>query len=235
MVIIVIASMIAISIIPTVQGWGGRRNRNFVIRSLDDWLYNVTGGPLNPDVGGWASDTLSDPLVIWPHYDRFWELTAVWDCEKYYGFVIDREMSDGRRMITVNMLVKGVPVFMRAIDPVTGSSMVIFEGTMNYLYRYKFIIDLEVWPYFLIPWADDDGYDENGNVLLPVGFIPLFYGSALGCEFVSILFMGSGKGEMLNDWNDLEQGECAEFSVGMLGIAQEEPDVEWPIDFIKVY
>jgi len=226
----VILGLLVLSFVPSVLGWGWSSFwSSTTVRPLDDWFYTAWGGPLNPDIGAWSSDT----LVIKPHVDIEGNVIAVWDCEHYSGCVLDKELSDGRRQITVNLQVEGVPVVIETLDP--ENSIVVFKGIMNYRYQQKFIIDLDVWPFFLIPWADDDGYDENGNVLLPGALLPMLYGSALGFEFISVLLFGSGEGEIVNTWDDMEQGTHAEVKVAMIGYEMEDFGVVWPIDFINIF
>jgi len=201
-------------------------------RSLDDWFYAVDGSYLNADVFVWASDTGSEPLIMFPHIDPAWNLVPIWDCD-YTGFVHDREMSDGRHMITVHMRVKGVPVIVETYNP--ENPITLFVGEMDYLYQYVFIVDCDEWAYWLVFLEfDDDGYDDNGNILLPRGDIPIVYGSMFGFEFISILFIGGGKGTAVNDWNGLETGDSAHVKVGQFGVATDG-SVDWKIDYIKVY
>ena len=105
---------------------------------------------------------------------------------------------------------------------------------MDYIYIQKFIVDITEWPKWLIGWADDNGFDDDGNILLPVYFIPIVFGSIFGFEFVSIKFIGSGKGTAVNNWNGLEPGDSAQVKVGQFGVANEGI-VDWKIDYIKVY
>ena len=234
LLIVAIVGIFLFSFIPTSQGY---QKSGTTKRSLDDWLYSkgkyMYGDPLNPHIGAWASDTLSDPLIMFPHKDVDWNTVPVWECD-YTGFVHDQEMSDGRRMITVHMCVKGVPVVVETLDPENPTT--IFVGEMDYIYVQKFIIDLDVWPGYLIGWADDDGFDDNGNILLPVYYIPTMpiYGSMMGFEFVSIMFIGRGKGTAVNDWDGLEPGDSAKVKVGQFGVANEDI-IDWKIDYIKVY
>jgi len=149
----------AFSFVPIVQGYTFKR-------SLDDWFYYNTGDPMNPHIGPWFSDTLSEPLGLYPHFDINWDLVPIWECEDYTGFVLEREMSDGRHMITVHMRVKGVPVVVEALDLVNPA--IIFKGTMNYMFQLKFIIDIRMWAYILVHQVGEDtAFDENGNILLP--------------------------------------------------------------------
>jgi hypothetical protein len=61
------------------------------------------------------------------------------ECD-YTGFVHDREMDDGRHMITVHMRVKGVPVVVETLDP--ENYMTLFRVKMDYLYVQKFIVNI---------------------------------------------------------------------------------------------
>jgi len=198
-------------------------------RSLDDWFYDANGMPLNPNVGTWNSDE----LIIFPHSDG----TPVWEYD-YNGFVHDRVMSDGRHMITVKMRVKGVPVIIETYNP--ENPITLFVGEMDYLYKQKFIIDLNIWPSFLIPWADDDGFDEYGNVLLPVHYIPLMFYNyngmlfPFGIELISVKFIGIGEGVLVNSWNNLDAGEDVSAIVEMFAKGNGE-SVEWPMNFIEFF
>jgi hypothetical protein len=77
--------------------------------------------------------------------------------------------------------------------------------------------------------ADDDGFDDNGNVLLPFWVVPFFY-PEYGMEFLSVHFFGFGEGTAVNAWNGLEPGDPAKLKFGQLGVP-----AEWPIDYITVY
>jgi hypothetical protein len=229
-----ILGFLILSFIPTSQGCGT------VKRSLeDDWLYQADGQtPLNDYIGYWVSEE----LIAYPHLESNWNFVSILDCN-YYGHILDREMPDGRHMITVHMIVKGAPVMIETFNP--SNPVTLFAGEMNYIFQLKFIIDIDIWPAFLVPWLDDDGFDnETGYVILP-GYLPLAFDSLMwyefGLEFVSVLFIGQGKGEMLNEWNDLELGDAAKVIVATYGSAKEgynfiDPFMPlWPLDFIKLY
>ena len=232
-----VLGLLVLSFVPTVLGSGT------IKRSLeDDWLIAVDGvTPLNDYIGYWASEQ----LIIFPHrdYDPYWNFVSILECDDYDGHILERELPDGGHMITVHMRVKGAPVIVETYDP--SNPITLFKGKMDYIFQLKFIIDIEVWPTFLVPWADDDGFDnETGYVILP-GYLPLAFDSLLwyefGLEFVSVLFIGTGKGEMVNDWNGLELGDTAKVIVATYGSAKKgynfiEPfSPLWPLDFIKLY
>ena len=158
-----VLGLLVLSFIPVSQGCGT------VKRSLeDDWLYEVDGQtPLNDFIGLWASEQ----LIVFPHLDSNWNFVSILDCD-YYGHILDREMPDGRHMITVHMQVKGAPLMVETFDP--SNPVTLFAGEMNYIYQLKFIIDIDVWPTFLVPWLDDDGFDnETGYVILPEYNLPI--------------------------------------------------------------
>jgi hypothetical protein len=81
---------------------------------------------------------------------------------------------------------------------------------------------------------DDDGFDDNGNILLPRGDILMVYGPTFGFEFVSVLFIGCGKGIAVSEWNGLEPGDSAHVKIAQFGVADESA-IDWKIDYIKVY
>ena len=226
-----VLGLLVLSFIPVSQGCGT------VKRSLeDDWLYEVDGQtPLNDFIGLWASEQ----LIVFPHLDSNWNFVSILDCD-YYGHILDREMPDGRHMITVHMQVKGAPLMVETFDP--SNPVTLFAGEMNYIYQLKFIIDIDVWPTFLVPWLDDDGFDnETGYVILPEYNLPIIYGSMLGLEFVSVLFIGAGEGEIINYWDGLEPGDTAKVLLGTYGSAKKGYDLIysftaiWPLNFIKLY
>ena len=226
LLIVTVVGIILFSFIPAVQGYGTTK------RSLDDWFYDANSDPLNPHINFWASDTLSEPVIMFPHFDMGWNLVPVWECD-YTGIVHDKEMSDGRHMITVHMRVKGVPVVVETFNPENPTTL--FVGEMDYIYVQKFIVNLTEWAFWLVLLGfDDDGFDDYGNILLPRGDIPMAYGSMFGFEFVSILFIGGGKGTAVNEWNGLEPGDSAKVKIGQFGVA-DEGSVDWKIDYIKVY
>jgi hypothetical protein len=229
LLIVAVVGIILFSFIPAVQGSQGHGT---IKRSLDDWFYVVDGSDLNPHILAWASDTLSEPVIMYPHFDAGWNLVPIWECD-YTGFVHDREMSDGRHMITVHMRVKGVPVIVETFDPENYKTL--FIGEMDYIYVQKFIVNITEWSNWLVMLGiDDDGFTDDGNILLPRQDIPMVYGSMFGFEFVSILVIGGGKGTAVSEWNGLEPGDSAKTKIGQYGVANEG-SIDWKIDFIKVY
>lgn len=228
LLIVTIVGILLFSFVPQVQGWN--RRYSTIFRPLDDWFYDANGDYLNSDVGVWASETLSDLLVMYPHYDKNWNYIPIWECH-HYGYILDKELSDGKRLITVFLYATGVPVLVGAP---TSVGDLIFEGKMDYLFYFRFKIDVKVWTENLIAWgADDNGFDENGNVELPYYLVPLYF-SEYGVELVSLYLCGYGKETALNAWNDLEPGDSAKVQIGQVATPGEEVP-EWPIDYIKVY
>jgi hypothetical protein len=209
-------------------------------RSLDDWLYQMNSQtPLNDYIGAWASGQ----LIVWPHIGYEEGFVSILDCD-YHGHILEREMSDERHLITVQIHVKGVPVTVETNDP--ENYVVLFDGEMNYLFQLKFIINLTEWPQWLvIAGYDDDGFeDDTGYVGLPA-YLPLTFDSLMwyefGLEFVSVIFISTAKGVMVNDWNGLETGDNAKLKVATHGFANREynflePFVPtWPLDYLKLY
>jgi hypothetical protein len=232
----VVLGLLVISFVPSVLGHGT------ISRSLkDDWLLSVDGvTPLNDHIGYWASEQ----LIVFPHreYDPYWNFVSILECD-YHGHLFERELPDGRHMITVFIQVTEAPVLVETYDP--SNPVTLFAGKMDYIFQLRFIVDLAVWPPFLVPWLDDDGFDdETGYVILP-GYLPLAFDSLMwyefGLEFVSVLFIGTAKGEMVNDWNGLELGDTAKVIVATYGSAKKgynfiDPFAPiWPLDFIKLY
>ncbi|MFX0083637.1 MAG: hypothetical protein ACFE94_17955 [Candidatus Hodarchaeota archaeon] len=230
--------LLVICFLPTVLGHGT------IKRSLeDDWLISVDGvTPLNDHIGYWASEQ----LVICPHreYDPYWNFVSILECD-YHGHILERELPDGRHMITVHIRVKGAPVLVETYDPDPSNIITLFVGKMDYIFQLRFIVDLEEWPPWLVPWLDDDGFDdETGYVILP-GYLPLAFDALMwyefGLEFVSVLFIGTGKGEMVNDWNGLELGDVAKVVGATYGSAKKGYNFIdpfwpiWPCNFIKLY
>ena len=229
LLIVTVVGILLFSFVPTIQGYKGNGT---IKRSLDDWFYAADGSDLNPHIYAWASDTLSEPVIMYPHIDAYWNLVPVWECD-YTGFVHDRELSDGRHMITVHMRVKGVPVVVETLDP--ENYLTLFIGEMDYIYEQKFIVNITEWANWLVVLEiDDDGFDDDGNILLPRGDIPMVFGLMFGFEFVSMKFIGSGKGTAVNYWNELEPGDAAHVKVGQFGVANEG-SIDWKIDYIKVF
>ena len=232
--LILILGLSALSLISTVQGCAT------INRSLDDWLYQMNSQtPLNDYIGAWASGQ----LIVWPQIGYEEGFVSILDCD-YHGHILEREMSDGRHLITVQIHVKGAPVTVETNDP--ENYVVLFDGEINYLFQLKFIIDLTEWPQWLvIAGFDDDGFeDDTGYVGLPA-YLPLTFDSLMwyefGLEFVSVIFIGTAKGVMINDWNGLETGDNAKLKVATLGFAKRgynflEPFVPtWPLDYLKLY
>lgn len=219
-----------------------------VTRSLDtDWFRESEGQPRNnPCIGWWTNY----PLFLLPHFGPDGTFVPIWDCDDYSGKITEKVLSDGRHLVTVNIFVEGAPVWVKE----QGCFRTIFIGEINYVYQQKFIIDLEVWPSFLVPWLDDDGFeDETGLVILPTYYIPLLsslrtFGIDFGLEFVSVLFMGTGEGMMVNPWHQFQPGDSASVMFGVYGTLEEgyswirEPIYDkapfgdvWSLDFLKLY
>ena len=219
-----------------------------VTRSLDtDWFRESEVQPRNNPTIGWWADY---PLFILPHLNLYGENVPIWDCDEYGGSITEEELSDGRHLVTVNIFVKGAPTLVKQ----QGCFRTIFIGEISYLYQQKFIVDLNIWPYFLIPWLDDDGFeDDTGLVILPTYYIPLAsslgtFGVDFGLEFVSVLFVGIGEGEMIYHWKQLKPGDSARMVFGVYGTLEEgyswirEPIYDiapygdvWSLDFLKLY
>ncbi|MFX1497318.1 MAG: hypothetical protein ACFFBH_07315 [Promethearchaeota archaeon] len=241
--------------IPAVQG------ASSIKRPLDDWFYDVFGYDLNPNVGGWVDGYQVRPQGI--DYNMTtdeWIYQPIWECT-YDGFILDRDMHDGRHMITVNINVKNAPVI---VAPPFGSGGYywVFQGFMDYKYQYNFIIDIEVWAGWLIMLGfDDDGFDEYGNILLPRWDLPMVYGSVFGFEFISVHFHGDGEGTIVNYWDESwvgngdriwEPGESAKLSTNMVGLVKDDFKLDhpnywpseysglpwsvlWAVDFVKLH
>ncbi len=231
----IVLGLLVISIVPAALGY------TTVKRSLDkDWFRETDIMPRNnPAIGWWASEE----LTIFPNYDSNWNLLPIRECDVYYGHIIDREMPDGRHMIIVTINVKGAPVIVETYNPT--NSFTLFIGKMNYLYQQKFIIDLDLLPLMLIPWLDNDEFeDETGYVILLGYYIPLVFGEIypeMGLEFVSVHFIGIGERKLVNSWNGLEAGDTAKVNLGALGFATKGYELInlfldiWALDFIKLY
>ncbi|MFW9827954.1 MAG: hypothetical protein ACFFEY_10195 [Candidatus Thorarchaeota archaeon] len=235
----VVLGLLVVCFVPSILGHGT------ISRSLkDDWLLAVDGvSPLNDHIGYWASEQ----LVICPHreYDPYWNFVSILDCD-YHGHLFDRELPDGRHMITVFIQVKGAPVLVETYDPDPSNIITLFTGKMDYIFQLRFIVDLVEWPpWLVIAGFDDDGFDdETGYVLLPA-YLPLAFDALMmyefGLEFISVLFTGTAKGEMVNDWNGLELGDTAKVVGATYGSAKmgyNFIDPYWPIwpcNFIKLF
>jgi hypothetical protein len=68
LVLVSIIGIILFNFLLTVQGHGTTK------RPLDDWFYAADGGPLNPHIYAWASDTSSEAVIMYPHIDADWNL-----------------------------------------------------------------------------------------------------------------------------------------------------------------
>lgn len=244
-----IFGILIISFATTVYGGSS------IKRPLDDWFYDVNGFDMNTHVGYWVDGFQVIPQAI--DYDianEEWILKPIYQCD-YDGFILDRDMHDGRHMITVNINVKNAPVIV-APPYWWGGYYWVFQGFMDYDYEYKFIVDIEVWADWLVLLGfDDDGFDVNGNILLPRWDIPMFYGSIFGFEFISVHFHGNGEGVIVNYWEEgnriWQPGDSAKFTTNMLGLKKDDfkPDhpnymlandnipwnVLWAIDFVKIH
>ena len=239
----VVLVLLVFSFVPAVLGY------STVKRSLDTEWFRETGifPRNNPTIGWWASEQ----LIAYPNYDSDWNEIPIWECDAYSGHIIEREMSDGKYMITVTIIVKGAPVIVETFNP--ANPVTLFKGKMDYIYQQKFIIDLDFWAQFLAentPYDVDgvnDGY-ENGHIILPGYFISIFddylermYGLSMGLDFVSVLLVGHGKGEIINSWNGLEPGDIAKINLGALGTAGKGYKLIdynffiWPLNHIKLY
>jgi hypothetical protein len=211
-------------------------------RSLDDaWLYQLDGKtPLNDYIGAWSP---SEQLIIFPHFNADGNFVSILDCD-YHGHVHEREMPDGRHMITVQIHVKEAPVTVEKFDP--ANPIVYFDGYLDYLFILKFIVDLTEWPQWIVKAGfDDDGFDDDtGYVGLPA-YLPLAFDSLMmyefGLEFVSVIFIGTAKGVMVNGLNGLEYGDAAKLKVATIGFVDRgynfiNPFMPiWPLDYLKLF
>jgi hypothetical protein len=193
---------------------------------------------MNDYIGAWALNE----LIIFPQFNSDENFISILDCD-YHGHILEREMSDGRHLITIQIHVKQAPVTVETFDP--SNYIILFDGKMDYLFQLKFIIDLTIWPSLLVPWLDDDGFDDDtGYVILPA-YIALALDSAMsyemGLEFISVILVGTAKGVMINDWNGLNSGENAKLKVRTVGFAKKGYNFInpyfpiWPLDYIKLY
>jgi hypothetical protein len=70
-----------------------------------------------------------------------------------------------------------------------------------------------------------------------------FFSEFFGVEFISVIFIGTAKGVMLNDWNGLEAGDNAKLKVSTLGFANRGYSFTtmggylpiWSLNYLKLY
>ena len=213
LLLVAVLGLLVFSFIPQTLAY------NVINRSFDDWFYEMGGvNHLNDNLGVWTSGQ----LIVYPQFGYEEGFISILDSD-YHGHILEREMSDGRHMITVQIHVKGAPV--TAYDP--DNYAVLFDGEMNYLFQLKFIINLITWSQSLASMGfDDDGFhDDTGYVGLPayvvISMVSLDgdLSTLFGVEFVSVIFIGTAKGVMVNDWNGLKFGDNAKLQVATLGFA----------------
>ncbi len=239
--LILILGLSALSFMSTVQGC------EVIKRSFDDWFYEMNGvNHLNDNLGVWTSGQ----LIVWPQFGYEEPFISILDSD-YHGHILEREMSDGRHMITVQIHVKGAPVTVETFD--LDNYLVLFDGEMNYLFQLRFIINLTSWSQNLVRMGfDDDGFEnDTGYIGLPAYVVISmassdgFFSELFGVEFVNVIFIGTAKGVMVNDWNDLEAGDNAKLKVATLGFANRgysfittniPPYIPiWSLDYLKLY
>lgn len=208
-----------LSFIPAVQGTSS-------VRPIDDWLLN------NPVTGNMRD---SDNNLI---------MYLAWhDIDPDDGFILERVLKDGSLIITVHAYVTDVDAKVRYTqEPFPW----IFEGTIDYEYRFKFRLYQEI-PgngVYIDPWTDtgiwlNPGERGPGAVLyfwrnvvlhgeilwydkeIPEGRLVNFGNTVIGAEPISLKFVASGSGTVLYEGFGYTPGP-ATINVGQLGLAKPQ-------------
>lgn len=192
LVLSIILITVVFSLIPAATAYRGKENVN--IRPIEDWLTPVVEGDIQ--LGGMPD--WDDDLCIWAFLDD--PVTFHWVSALDYnpkGYVLERVLENNIMLVTVKMLVKGAPFYIRTSPLDFFAGIDIFRGYMDFTYELKFTIDLNT--------LGPDDYDEDGNIIYHPWY---YYVWQLG-NFESVFLCGHGSGEFLNSFDDWEEGDTA--------------------------
>ena len=197
-ILVVALGICMLSFMPTVLG---KANKGPISAFTDT----------NPDVVGWG-DTETN-LAVFPH-GFVWDQETIVDCD-HHGFVLVRELKDGRILFQVNLHVKGAYMYVVWMD----TYGLVFEGEMDYFFSLILIVE--------------------GDISDPV---PNLFNVFLGIEPGETPFMhitGGGTGTFTDYGEELGlgvSGESAKLKVNQVGITKPEghpfyPQM-WPVELV---
>jgi hypothetical protein len=196
LVLSVIVIMVFSSLIPATAAYNGRSTR---IRPIEDWLM-ANNRVDDPPMGGMPD--WEKGLVIWPHLVDHSYVPAGYykpplDCS-YNGIVLEKELDDNKILVSILLHVRDAPfIVVTSFMGDLPSSVPVFQGTMQFLYKLQFTINLDT--------LGPDDYDEDGNILYRPWWWYVWVIFTL--ESVSILARGSGL--FLSAYEGFEEGDTA--------------------------
>ena len=198
----VIVIIVFSSLIPAATAYKGRSNK---VRPIEDWLManNLVDDPPMGGMPDWEKD-----LIIWPQLvDHSFIPEGLYKppltCT-YSGIVLEKELDDNKILVSILLHVKDAPfIIVTSFMGDLPTSVPVFKGTMQYLYKLQFTIDLDS----LDP-EDPNDYDEDGNIIYQPWWWYVWVLYTL--ESVSILARGSG--EFLTSYEGWEEGDTAKMN-----------------------
>lgn len=223
----IIVGILLLGFIPAVQA-------NTTKRPIDDWILRELAH--NPHILGWGD--LDTGLAIFPHFEipyyGIWGECPhpIWEYP-HDGYILERELKDGKFDITVYLNVTDVPFIVR-LDGVG----FIFEGFMHYTFRFRFILDLNH------PDYPDCLIDDDGNIIYApfAAYVFSWYWNEvyLSTEIVSFHVNGAGTGEFTQSYNGWNEGDFSKVKINIVGMTKDfeigHPNfhdfVFSPVDFI---
>ena len=202
LVLTVIVIMIFSSLIPATTAYKGRSTN---LRPIEDWL--MANNQVNdPPMGGMPD--LEKGLIIWPQLvDHSFIPEGLYKppltCT-YSGIVLEKELDDNKILVSILLLVKDAPfIIVTSFMGDLPTSVPVFKGTMQYLYKLQFTIDLDT----LDP-DDPNDYDENGNIR----YQPWWWYVWVLYTFESVSIVAKGSGQFLTSFNGWEAGDTAKMN-----------------------
>jgi hypothetical protein len=104
---------------------------------------------------------------------------------------------------------------------------------MDYTFKFKYSINIQAWVDMQFLYGlDDDGYDENGNIILPYIYWVFFFPEVF--EPYKMEFTGQGTGEIVTAFDDWEVGDEANLKVTQIALVKPE-GTKWPVELCFLY
>ena len=196
-VLSVMVILVLSSLIPAATAYRGKS----IIRPIEDWLL-ANNRVDDPPMGGMPD--WDKGFVIWSFLlDHSYEPLGYWKppltCS-YTGIVLEKALEDNIILVSILLHVKDTPFMVTTFGPTLPSSIPVFQGTMNLLYRLKFTIDLNT--------LGPDDYDEDGNII----YRPWWWYVWVLYDLVSVSVLARGSGEFLTAYDGWEEGDTAKMN-----------------------